>query len=130
MPAGQSEDPHVLLQGLKRGFHRVDALADGDASDDAASELTTVYMTEFEPLERLLLGRTPQEVRPLEIEFNALRGDLAQGSKERSWRPGSTRCAQKWSARLTGSRPSLPADSGPHSSRRSSRYYAKASKSY
>ncbi len=36
-------------------------------------------MTEFEPLERYLLGRSPQSVRPLEIEFNSLRGDLTAG---------------------------------------------------
>ncbi len=38
-------------------------------------------MTEFEPLERYLLGRSPQDVRPLEIQFNTLRGDLTAGLK-------------------------------------------------
>ena len=38
-------------------------------------------MTEFEPLERYLLGRSPQAVRPLEIQFNTLRGDLTAGLK-------------------------------------------------
>jgi high-affinity iron transporter len=36
-------------------------------------------MTEFEPLERYLMGRDPQAVRPLEMQFNSLRGDLAVG---------------------------------------------------
>jgi high-affinity iron transporter len=36
-------------------------------------------MTEFEPLESYFLGRSPQEVRALEIQFNTLRGDLAAG---------------------------------------------------
>ena len=48
---------------------------------EAASELTTVYMTDFEPLERYFLGRRPQAVRPLEIEFNQLRGDVSAGLK-------------------------------------------------
>ncbi len=38
-------------------------------------------MTDFEPLERYLLGRRPQAVRPLEIEFNQLRGDVSAGLK-------------------------------------------------
>ena len=56
-------------------------MADRNEPDEAASELTTVYMTDFEPLERYLLGRSPQDVRPLEIQFNALRGDLTAGLK-------------------------------------------------
>ena len=36
-------------------------------------------MTDFEPLERYLLGRRPQVVRPLEIQFNRLRGDVSGG---------------------------------------------------
>lgn len=79
--AAESSDPTALLQALKRGFHRINQQADSSGPDEAASELTTVYMMEFEPLERYLLGRSPQEVRPLEIQFNALRGDLAAGLK-------------------------------------------------
>ncbi len=55
--------------------------ADRDGPDDAASELTTVYMTDFEPIERYLLGRSPQSVRPLEIRFNAVRGEITGGLK-------------------------------------------------
>jgi len=78
---GPGGDPQALLQALKRGLRSVDLTAERDGPDEAASELTTVYMTQFEPLERYLLGRSPQEVRPLEIQFNNLRGDLAGGLK-------------------------------------------------
>ena len=74
-------DPRLLLQAVKRGFRRIDEAAQRDGPDEAASELTTVYMTDFEPLERYLLGRSPQDVRPLEIQFNTLRGDLSGGLK-------------------------------------------------
>jgi high-affinity iron transporter len=79
--AGTAGDPSVLLQALKRGFRRVDEEAERNGADAAASELTTVYMTDFEPLERYLFGRRPQAVRPLEITFNTLRGDLRAGLK-------------------------------------------------
>jgi high-affinity iron transporter len=74
-------DPKLLLLALKRGFQSVDQAAQRDGPDAAASELTTVYMTDFEPLERYLLGRSPQDVQPLEIEFHTLRGDLFGGLK-------------------------------------------------
>ncbi len=78
-PAG---DPRALLQALKSGFRRVlEQQAEHNGPDEAASELTTVYMTEFEPLERYMMARSPQDVRALEIEFNALRGDLTAGLK-------------------------------------------------
>ncbi len=38
-------------------------------------------MTDFERIERYLLGRSPQSVRPLEIQFNALRGEISAGLK-------------------------------------------------
>jgi high-affinity iron transporter len=75
-PAG---DPKVLLAALRRGFDRVGREADLNRPDDAASELATVYWTEFEPLERYLEGHQPRSVRPLEIQFSALRGDLSAG---------------------------------------------------
>ena len=74
-------DAKTLIQELKRGFHRIEQEAERHDPDAAASELTSVYWSEFEPLERYLLGRSPQEVRPLEIQFNTLRGDLAAGLK-------------------------------------------------
>jgi high-affinity iron transporter len=74
-------DPQALLQAVERGLKGVQRVADQDGPDEAASELTTVYMTQFEPLERYLLGRSPQEVKPLEIQFNNLRGALSGGLK-------------------------------------------------
>jgi high-affinity iron transporter len=74
-----SGDPDHLLQQLERGFWRVEQVAEQDGASEAASELTTVYMSDFEPLERYLLGRSPQDVRPLEIQFNQLRGDVSAG---------------------------------------------------
>ena len=78
---GQAGDPRLLLQALNRGLLRVEEHAQHNDRDEAASELTSVYMTDFEPLERYLLGRSPQAVRPLEIQFNSLRGDLTAGLK-------------------------------------------------
>lgn len=74
-------DIAVLVQSLKRGFHRIQLLADQGEAEEAASEVTTIYTTEFEPIERYLLGREPQSVRPFEIRFNILRGDLSAGLK-------------------------------------------------
>jgi high-affinity iron transporter len=74
-------DPKVLLLALKRGFHQIDQEAESNGPDEAASKLTSVYWEEFEPLERYLYGRSPQDVQPLEIQFNTLRGDLAAGLK-------------------------------------------------
>jgi high-affinity iron transporter len=76
---GPGGDPRAMLDALKSGLRRVTESADRNDADGAASELSTVYMTEFEPLERYFLGRSPQSVRPLEIEFNSLRGDLTAG---------------------------------------------------
>ncbi len=76
---GATGDPSLMLKELKRGFFRVEEAANDDRAHEAAAELTTVYMTEFESLERYLLGRRPQEVRPLEIQFHELRGDVSAG---------------------------------------------------
>jgi high-affinity iron transporter len=89
--SGPTADPGVLLQTLRRGFHRVNQQADQDGPDEASSELTTVYMTDFEPIERYLLGRSPQSVRPLEVQFNAVRGEISSGLK-----------GEKLAARLDG----------------------------
>jgi high-affinity iron transporter len=77
---GPTADPKVLLQVLRDGFHRVAQQARRDhGADEAAAELSTVYFTEFEPLERYLMGRSPQSIQPLEVQFNTLRGDLFAG---------------------------------------------------
>jgi high-affinity iron transporter len=78
---GAKADPTVLLQALRRGFHEVSQKADKAGPDDASSELTSVYMTDFEPFERYLMGRSPQEIRPLEVQFNAIRGEISSGLK-------------------------------------------------
>jgi high-affinity iron transporter len=78
--AGEDVNPSVLVQTLKRGFHRVQLLADQSGNaENAASQVTEVYLTDFEPLERYFLGRRPQAVKPFEIRFNALRGEVAEG---------------------------------------------------
>jgi high-affinity iron transporter len=77
---GSHGDPRALLHTLKRGLHGVAEQADRDP-ESAASELTSVYMNDFEPVERYLMGRSPQAVPPLEIEWNALRGELFAGLK-------------------------------------------------
>src|SRR5207248_1451811 len=79
--SGPQGDPRALLQALRGGFDRVSQEAQRHGPDEAASELTTVYFSEFEPLERYLLIRSSQAVRPLEVQFNALRGDLSAGLK-------------------------------------------------
>src|SRR5262249_54313599 len=78
---GPQADIGALLQALRRGFHRVEEAADRAGPDEASSELTSVYMNDFEPIERYLLGRSPQSVRPLEVEFNAIRGEISSGLK-------------------------------------------------
>jgi high-affinity iron transporter len=77
--AAPEGDPRLLLHALDRGFRRVGQAAQNDGPMEAAAELSSVYMTDFEPLERYLLGRRPQAVRPLEIQFNRLRGDVSAG---------------------------------------------------
>ncbi len=81
LTAPTPEDPNALLQALRGGFRRIAEEAGRSGADGAASELTTVYMTEFEPLERYLMGRSPQSIQPLEVRFNTLRGDLFAGLK-------------------------------------------------
>ncbi|GAC1448206.1 MAG: hypothetical protein NVSMB9_31140 [Isosphaeraceae bacterium] len=80
-PASGSPDPAAQLLALKQGFDRVLALADKGEPDDAAATMTSVYFDEFEPTERFIAARLPAEVRPLEICFNAIRGDVGLGLK-------------------------------------------------
>lgn len=79
--AGSQADTSALLAALKEGFHRVESEAERNGPDAAASELTTVYMTDFEPLERRLFAYSPADIRNLEIRFNTLRGELSGGLK-------------------------------------------------
>jgi high-affinity iron transporter len=72
-------DPRALLEALGRGLSGVRALADQGEADDAASAMTSVYWSDFEPVERALYSRTPQAVAPLESRFNTLRGEVGKG---------------------------------------------------
>lgn len=76
-----SRDQRALLLGLKQGLLELQALADKGEAEDAASAMTSVYLVDFEPLERILNSLNPREVRPLEIEFNRIRGELGSGLK-------------------------------------------------
>ena len=93
--------------------------ADRDGPDEASSELTSVYMNDFEPIERYLLGRSPQSVRPLEIQFNAIRGEISSGLKGEALadaaRSAGRRRSRPWSP---SSRPGRSGASARRSSRR------------
>ena len=72
---------HRGLAALKQGFARVEELANRDEAEEAAAEMTAVYWGGFEPLERFIAARMPQDVRPLEVRFSALRGEVGTGLK-------------------------------------------------
>lgn len=76
-----SLDQRGLLLALKRSLLELQALADSGEADDAASAMTGIYFGDFEPLERLLNSRNPAEVRPLEVRFNRIRGEVGAGLK-------------------------------------------------
>ncbi|HMB07932.1 MAG TPA: FTR1 family protein [Isosphaeraceae bacterium] len=76
-------DPRAQLAAVRRGLQRVRALADRGEAEDAASEMSTVYWDDFEPLERSIAARRPQDVRPLEGLFTAIRGEIGAGRKGR-----------------------------------------------
>jgi high-affinity iron transporter len=69
------------LKALAASFAGVKAMADAGQSSDASSAMTDAYFNDFEPLERLLNVRRPQEVTPLESRFNAIRGRVDSGLK-------------------------------------------------
>jgi high-affinity iron transporter len=75
------EDPTPLVQALRRGFDHIRKVAEQDGPEEATSELSAMYWSEFEPLERYLDGRSSQSIRPLEIQFAILRGDVSAGLK-------------------------------------------------
>ncbi len=76
-----SADVQRQLTLLAKAFEGVAVLADSGASGDAASAMTSAYFDAFEPLERTLEARRPQEIQPLEARFNALRGRIEEGLK-------------------------------------------------
>ena len=67
-----SGEPRALVESVKIGLRRVIEMAGRDDRDEAAAELSTVYMTEFEPLERYFSG--------------------AARSRSGGWRSSSIRC--------------------------------------
>jgi high-affinity iron transporter len=67
------------LGALKRGLAAVADLADQGEADEAASAMTAVYFGQFEPIERFVAARKPQDVRPLELRFSAIRGAVGNG---------------------------------------------------
>ena len=77
---GESERAGQLV-ALASSFAGIRSLADRELTTDAASAMTDAYFTDFEPLERLLNVRRPQEVTPLESRFNAIRGRIGSGLK-------------------------------------------------
>ncbi|WP_422927376.1 FTR1 family protein [Singulisphaera sp. PoT] len=76
-----SVNPREQLARLTRGLNRIREQAENGEASEAASAMTTVYFSDFEPIERYLDARKPQEVRPLEIRFNAIRGEVDSGLK-------------------------------------------------
>jgi high-affinity iron transporter len=74
-------DQRSQLVALRRGFERVRDIADAGEPEDAASAMVSVYRGDFEPLEQFISARNPQEVAPLEVAFNAIRGDIGGGLK-------------------------------------------------
>jgi len=80
-PETRDGDPAAQLLALRRGFDGVCELADRGEVEDAASEMTTVYFNDFEPLERRLGLSKPQDIPPLERTFQAIRGEVGAGLK-------------------------------------------------
>jgi high-affinity iron transporter len=77
-PAGDLDEQQRVLG---KAFDGVAALADAGDAGEAASAMTSAYFEAFEPIERSLEGRRPQEILPLEARFNALRGRIDAGLK-------------------------------------------------
>jgi high-affinity iron transporter len=67
------------LKALGSSFVAIRQLADAGRADEARSAMTDAYFSDFEPIERLLNIRRPQEVTPLETRFNAIQGRIGSG---------------------------------------------------
>ncbi len=67
------------LKALAGSFRSIQALADRGQPADAASAVFDAYTADFEPLERLLVARRPNEVAPLEARFITIRGRVEAG---------------------------------------------------
>lgn len=69
------------LKALASSFGKIAAMAGEGRASDASSAMNDAYFDDFEPLERLLNVRRPQEVAPLEARFNAIRGRIDSGTR-------------------------------------------------
>jgi high-affinity iron transporter len=76
-----SADLAAQKQVLAEAFDAVARQAETGPPEEAASAMTSAYFDAFDPLERRLVARRPQEIRPLEARFNALRGRIGAGLK-------------------------------------------------
>jgi high-affinity iron transporter len=74
-------DHRGLMRALEQSFAGVRVLADRGEPDEASSALSVAYFSAFEPLERILMIRSPGAVSSLEARFNALRGEIRAGLK-------------------------------------------------
>ena len=74
-------DVQAQERALGVAFDGVASLADAGNSAEAASAMASAYLDAFEPLERVLNARRPQDVPALEAHFNALRGRVDAGLK-------------------------------------------------
>ena len=128
---GASGDPEAAcsMRLKSRVSCAFDEAAERNGPDEAASELTTVYMTDFEPWSVTCSGAARKTVRPLEIQFNSLRGDLPRGSKGKKLTAGSTRLSTDVETLIDRLEAQPAGRSGRRSSLRSSRSCAKGSRS-
>jgi high-affinity iron transporter len=77
----ESGDVVAQQKVLGEALDGVATLANSGAVDEASSAMTTAYFDAFEPLERSLAVKRPQEIQPLEARFNAIRGRIGAGLK-------------------------------------------------
>lgn len=66
---------------FSRALERIRDLADGGDPSEAASLMAETYFAEFEPIERLISTRRPQDVRPLELLYASIRTEIGGGLK-------------------------------------------------
>lgn len=79
--AAVTGDPRAQIHALSQGFAQVRTLADQGEPEDAASAMTQVYRSHFESLEQFVEARQPRGGRRLELQFNAIRGEVGAGLK-------------------------------------------------
>ena len=80
LPPASSGDRSAQVAALRAGFDRVRELADQGDGDEASARMAALYFEEFEAVERSIQSRRPQDIRPLEEAYNAVRGEVASGA--------------------------------------------------